>query len=165
MAKEVLLTQSGYDALVQELEYLKTEKRAELAEKIKVARGFGDLSENSEYDEAKNEQGLVEQRILELEATVKNAKIVNKDTMDKNTVGVGVHVIVVDEDGFITLTEEGMEIANKMYERHSLLSDWLVFLGVSRETALEDACRIEHVISEESFERIRAHVTEMREHL
>ena len=74
-------------------------------------------------------------------------------------------LIVVDEDGFITLTEEGMEIANKMYERHSLLSDWLVFLGVSRETALEDACRIEHVISEESFERIRAHVTEMREHL
>ena len=100
MAKEVLLTQSGYDALVQELEYLKTEKRAELAEKIKVARGFGDLSENSEYDEAKNEQGLVEQRILELEATVKNAKIVNKDTMNKDTVGVGVHVIVVDEDGF-----------------------------------------------------------------
>ena len=74
-------------------------------------------------------------------------------------------LIVVDEDGFITLTEEGLEIANKMYERHSLLSDWLVFLGVSRETALEDACRIEHVISEESFERIRAHVTEMREHL
>ena len=100
MAKEVLLTQSGYDALVNELEYLKTEKRAELAEKIKVARGFGDLSENSEYDEAKNEQGLVEQRILELESTVKNAKIVNKDTMDRNTVGVGVHVVVEDEDGF-----------------------------------------------------------------
>ena len=100
MAKEVLLTQSGYDALVKELEYLKSEKRAELAEKIKVARGFGDLSENSEYDEAKNEQGLVEQKILELEATVKNAKIVNKDTMDRNTVGVGVHVVVVDEDGF-----------------------------------------------------------------
>ncbi len=100
MAKEVLLTQSGYDALVKELDYLKSEKRAELAEKIKVARGFGDLSENSEYDEAKNEQGLVEQRILELEATVKNAKIVNKDTMAKDTVGVGVHVTVVDEDGF-----------------------------------------------------------------
>lgn len=100
MAKEVLLTQTGYDSLVKELEYLKTEKRRELAEKIKVARGFGDLSENSEYDEAKNEQGLVEQRIIELEATLKNAKIVNKDNMAKNTVGVGVHVVVVDEDGF-----------------------------------------------------------------
>ncbi len=100
MAKEVLLTQTGYDSLVQELEYLKTEKRRELAEKIKIARGFGDLSENSEYDEAKNEQGLVEQRIIELEATLKNAKIVNKDNMAKNTVGVGVHVVVVDEDGF-----------------------------------------------------------------
>ena len=98
MAREVLLTQSGYEALVNELEYLKTEKRAELAEKIKVARGFGDLSENSEYDEAKNEQGLVEQRILELEATIKNAKIVNKDNMDVSKVGVGVHVVVVDED-------------------------------------------------------------------
>ena len=100
MAKEVLLTQSGYEALVNELEYLKTEKRAELAEKIKVARGFGDLSENSEYDEAKNEQGLVEQKILELEATIKNAKIVNKDNMDVSKVGVGVHVVVVDEDDF-----------------------------------------------------------------
>ena len=88
------------EALVNELEYLKTEKRAELAEKIKVARGFGDLSENSEYDEAKNEQGLVEQRILELEATIKNAKIVNKDNMDVSKVGVGVHVVVVDEDDF-----------------------------------------------------------------
>ena len=73
-------------------------------------------------------------------------------------------LITVDGDGFITLTESGMTIANKMYERHSLLSDWLTFLGVSKETAIEDACRIEHVISEESFERIRAHVTEMREH-
>jgi len=100
LAKEVLLTQSGYENLVNELEYLKTEKRAELAEKIKVARGFGDLSENSEYDEAKNEQGLVEQRILELEATIKNAKIVNKDSMDVSKVGVGVHVVVVDEDDF-----------------------------------------------------------------
>lgn len=100
MAKEVLLTQAGYDNLVNELEYLKTEKRRELAEKIKVARGFGDLSENSEYDEAKNEQGLVEQRILELEATIKNAKIVTKDSMDKGTVGVGVHVVVEDEDGY-----------------------------------------------------------------
>ena len=59
LSKEILLTQTGYDDLVKELDYLKTEKRADIAEKIKVARGYGDLSENSEYDEAKNEQGLV----------------------------------------------------------------------------------------------------------
>ena len=72
--------------------------------------------------------------------------------------------ILVDADGFITLTSAGQEIADKMYERHKLLSDWLHYLGVPRETAVEDACRIEHVISEESFARIRAHVNEMNEH-
>ena len=71
--------------------------------------------------------------------------------------------IRMDSDGFITLTESGMEIAARMYERHRLLSDWLVYLGVSRETAVEDACRIGHVISQESFGKIRAHGTEMEE--
>ena len=64
----------------------------------------------------------------------------------------------MDSDGFITLTESGLQIADKMYERHRLLSDWLVQLGVDRETATEDACRIEHVISEKSFEKIKQHV-------
>ena len=99
MSKEILLTQAGYEDLVKELEYLKSEKRAEIAEKIKVARGFGDLSENSEYDEAKNEQGLVEQKINELEYTLKHAKIVNKEEMHKTGINVGAHVTVVDEDG------------------------------------------------------------------
>ncbi|MGN0478165.1 MAG: metal-dependent transcriptional regulator, partial [Hominenteromicrobium sp.] len=74
-------------------------------------------------------------------------------------------LIAVDSDGFITLTADGLAIADRMYERHRLLSDWLAYLGVPRDTAVEDACRIEHVISQESFERIRAHVTEMKEHL
>ena len=99
MSKEILLTQAGYDDLVKELDYLKSEKRAEIAEKIKVARGFGDLSENSEYDEAKNEQGLVEQKINELEYTLKHAKIVNKEEMHANGINVGAHVVVEDEDG------------------------------------------------------------------
>ena len=99
MNKEILLTQEEFYTLVTELEYLKTEKRQELAEKIKVARGFGDLSENSEYDDAKNEQGLAEQRIIELEATLKKVKIVTKDNISKNVVGVGVSVDVVDSDG------------------------------------------------------------------
>lgn len=63
--------------------------------------------------------------------------------------------IEVDSMGFITLTEEGLEIAERMYERHTLLTDFLVGLGVDAETAAEDACRIEHVISEESFEAIK----------
>ena len=64
----------------------------------------------------------------------------------------------MDSDGFITLTESGLQIADKMYERHRLLSDWLVQLGVDRETATEDACKIEHVISEKSIEKIKQHV-------
>ena len=95
MSKEILLTQAGYDDLVKELEYLKSEKRAEIAEKIKVARGFGDLSENSEYDEAKNEQGLVEQEINEIEYTLKHAKIVNKEEMQAHGINVGSHVDAV----------------------------------------------------------------------
>ncbi len=73
-------------------------------------------------------------------------------------------MITVDGDGFIKLTDRGMEIASSMYERHQLLSDWLVYLGVPEDIAIEDACRIEHVISQESFERIRQHVKEMNEH-
>ncbi len=99
MSKEILLTQAGYDELVEKLEYLKTVKRPEIAEKIKVARGFGDLSENSEYDEAKNEQGLVEQEINEVEYTIKHAKIVNKDDMHKSGISVGAKVTVVDDFG------------------------------------------------------------------
>ena len=99
MAKEILLTQAGFDELEKELDYLKTEKRAELAEKIKVARGFGDLSENSEYDEAKNEQGLVEQKINEIEYTLKNAKIVSKEDIQASGITVGTHVVTVDGDG------------------------------------------------------------------
>ena len=100
LSKEILLTQEGYDNLVKELEYLKTEKRAEIAEQIKVARGYGDLSENSEYDEAKNEQGLIEQKINELEATIKHAKIVSKTEISGKGITVGSHVVVVDEDDF-----------------------------------------------------------------
>ena len=67
--------------------------------------------------------------------------------------------IVVDNDGYIRLTESGRKIAETIYERHTLLSNWLVHLGVPAETAAEDACRMEHVISPESFAAIKAHVT------
>ncbi|QNU67054.1 metal-dependent transcriptional regulator [Ruminiclostridium herbifermentans] len=68
--------------------------------------------------------------------------------------------IKVDGDGFITLTDEGIKVAQTMFERHTLLSDCLILLGVAKEIAIEDACRIEHVISAESFEAIKKHVNE-----
>ena len=70
--------------------------------------------------------------------------------------------IDVDKDGFITLLDKGREIAEKIYERHTLFSDWLVTLGVSPEVAAEDACRIEHVISNETFEAFKAHTAKHR---
>ena len=94
--KEVLLTKEGYDKLEQDLEYLKTEKRAEIAERIKVALGFGDLSENSEYDEAKNAQAENETKIAELENKIRYAKIIDESEIDTKTVQVGNTVKLLD---------------------------------------------------------------------
>lgn len=94
--KEVLLTQEGYDKLESELEYLRTEKRAEIAERIKVALGFGDLSENSEYDEAKNAQAQNEIKIAGLEAKLRYARIIDESEIDTKTVQVGNTVKVLD---------------------------------------------------------------------
>ena len=94
--KEVLLTQEGYDNLEKELEYLKTEKRSEISERIKVALGFGDLSENSEYDEAKNAQASNEIKIAELENKLRYAKIIDESEIYTKTVQVGNKVKVLD---------------------------------------------------------------------
>ena len=94
--KEVILTQEGYDNLDKELNYLKTEKRAEIAERIKVAFGFGDLSENSEYDEAKTAQAENEVKIAELENNLRHAKIINEKEIDTDTVQIGNTVKVLD---------------------------------------------------------------------
>ena len=96
MATELLMTQEGYDALKAELNELKSVTRGEISEKIRVARGFGDLSENSEYDEAKNEQAVVEARIKKLEEQLKNVKIISKDQMNTDTVSVGCRVKILD---------------------------------------------------------------------
>ena len=100
--KEVILTQEGYDNLEKELEYLRTDKRAEIAERIKVALGFGDLSENSEYDEAKNAQAENEVKIAELENKLRYAKIIDESEIDTKTVQIGntvkLHDIEFDED-------------------------------------------------------------------
>ena len=98
MSKEVILTYTRLKELEQELEYLKTEKRKEISEKIKVARGFGDLSENAEYDEAKKEQGEVEVKIVNLEKMLKSAKVIDEDEIDTSKVVVGTKVKILDVD-------------------------------------------------------------------
>ena len=119
MAKEIELTQDGYDALVKELEYLKTEKRREIAEKIKVARGYGDLSENSEYDAAKNEQAKLYGRIAEIEDVLSHAVIIEDENEATGRVGLGCTVVVEDENGKrfeykITGSQEANPMENKL---------------------------------------------------
>ena len=97
-AKQMLYTQEGYQALVDELEYLKGTKRQQVKEDIATARSFGDLSENSEYDEARNEQAKVEGRITELEALILNAVIVDESKIDTSIVNMGSTVKVYDEE-------------------------------------------------------------------
>lgn len=94
--KEVILTQEGFDKLEEQLNYLKTEKRTEIAERIKVALGFGDLSENSEYDEAKNAQAENEGKIAELENKIRHAKIIDEAEIDTKTVQIGNTVKLYD---------------------------------------------------------------------
>ena len=94
--KQIFLTDEGLHKLEQELEELKTVKRKEVAATIKVALSFGDLSENSEYDEAKNEQAMVEARIAELEAMLKQGVVLDEDDLSTDQVSVGSKVRVVD---------------------------------------------------------------------
>lgn len=98
MTKQVLMTDEGLKNLEAELEELKAVKRKEIAEKIKVALSFGDLSENSEYDEAKNEQAIVEARIASIENMLKNVKIINEDELSTEIIHVGSKVKVRDID-------------------------------------------------------------------
>lgn len=87
--KKVILTREGYDKLVAELDYYISVRRNEVSEQIAIARGFGDLSENAEYDEAKNEQSRIEAKIVEMENTLRNCIVVEDDEVDTETVGVG----------------------------------------------------------------------------
>ena len=105
MAEEVILTKEGKEELEKRLEYLKVTKRAEITERIKVAREFGDLSENAEYDAAKNEQAMIEGEILEIENKLKYAVII-KDGAKKGTVSLGSKVDFVDEETKELLTYE-----------------------------------------------------------
>jgi transcription elongation factor GreA len=94
--KEVILTAEGYENLQQEIEYLRNDKRREVAERIRVAREFGDIAENAEYDDAKNEQAMLEHKIAQLEERLLTARVISKKEISKDTVSVGSKVVLRD---------------------------------------------------------------------
>ena len=98
MAKEIFVTEEGLKKLEEELEFLKTVRRKEITEMIKTAKSFGDLSENSEYDEAKNEQAITEARIAELEEQLKNVQLVDASALANDVVRVGLSVKIKNVD-------------------------------------------------------------------
>ena len=104
MANEFVLTRKGKEELEQKLEYLKTVKRAEISEQIKIARGFGDLSENAEYTEARNEQSRIEGQIADMEKQLLNAVVVDDEDINLTRVGVGTKVRMIE----IALDAKGM---------------------------------------------------------
>lgn len=112
--KEVILTYEGLKKLEEELEQLRGPKRMEIKERIKVALSFGDISENSEYDEAKNEQAIVEGRIAQLEAMLKNARVIDDDDVSTEKVSIGSKVTLLDmeENEEIVYTIVGSTEAN-----------------------------------------------------
>ena len=97
MAREVVLTPEGFEKLKDEIEHLRTEKRREVAERIKEAREFGDISENAEYDHAKNEQAMLEARHLALEEKLRSATILDEKALEKDVVSIGSKVRVKDQ--------------------------------------------------------------------
>lgn len=121
MAKEVFMTEEDLKKHEAELEELKSVKRREVSEKIKVALGYGDLSENSEYDEAKNEQAMVEARIAELEDMLQNVKIIDESVISPDVVHLGTRLVVLDPvfDEEVTYQIVGSKEANPMEDRIS----------------------------------------------
>ena len=101
--KEVILTREGYEKLKAEIEYLQTDKRREIAERIRIARGFGDIAENAEYDDAKNEQAMLEHRIATLEERVIEARVVAEDEVSTDVVSIGSTVRLKDVEGKSTV--------------------------------------------------------------
>jgi len=99
---------------------------------------------------------------------VRSIDIVNELGFSKPSVSIAMknlrekELVEIDDDGYITLTESGRQIAESMYERHMLISDWLIYLGVEKETAINDACKMEHAMSEQSFVVIKKHIDEWK---
>lgn len=138
--KEVLLTPDGLKKLEEELENLKSVKRREVAERIKIAIGYGDISENSEYEDAKNEQAFIEGRIITLEKMLRNARIINNDEIDLETVGIGSTVVVEDLEFGDTMeytivgTAESDPLKNKISNESPV---GRAILGKKKDTVVE----------------------------
>ncbi len=122
MAKATTMSREGFIKLQEKLEYLVTVRRKEVADKLKEARSYGDLSENAEYDEAKNEQGMLEAQIADLEAEIANAIIVDEDSLNKDEIGIGSVVTLYDYE-----MEEEWEIkivgSNESDPDNNMISD------------------------------------------
>ena len=121
--KEVILTAEGHDKLRGEIEYLSTVKRREVAERIKQAREFGDIAENSEYDDAKNEQAMLEHRISMLEERLKGARVVAKNDAPKGVVAVGTKVRLRDLDAKETIEYHVVGSAEANPAEHKLSNE------------------------------------------
>ena len=138
--EEVILTQEGYEKLEQQLEYLKTTERTEIAGRIKIALGYGDLSENSEYDEAKSAQEINENKIIELENKLRHAKIIDESEIDTKTVQIGntvkVHDVDFDEDCEYTIVgSTEVDLANNKISNESPIGSAL--LGAKKGSVVE----------------------------
>jgi transcription elongation factor GreA len=103
LLKDVILTPEGYENLKQELEYLRTDKRREIADRIRVAREFGDIAENAEYDDAKNEQAMLEHKIAQLEERLTHARVIDTGEVDTSVVSIGSRVRLRDLDAKATV--------------------------------------------------------------
>lgn len=129
--KGVIVSKEGFEKLEKELDYLRTTKRAEIAEKIKVALGFGDLSENSEYDEAKNAQAANETKIAELENKLRYARIIDESEIDTKTVQVGNTVKVLDmefneEESYTIVGSTEVDLAQNKISNESPIGEALM---------------------------------------
>lgn len=138
--KQIILTQDGLRKLEEELENLKSVKRREVAERIKVAIGYGDISENSEYEDAKNEQAFIEGRVITLEKMLRNARIINNDEIDIDIVSIGSIVTVEDMEFGDTMeyaivgTAESDPLQNKISNESPVGK---AILGKKRGTVVE----------------------------
>ena len=142
MANEFVLTKKGKAALEEELEYLKTVKRAEISEQIKAARSFGDLSENAEYTEARNEQSRIEGKIQGLEKTLRTATIVDDDEINLEKVGIGTKVRILDtetneEEAYQSFGSMESEGANNIISNESPVGQALLGKSVGEEVIVE----------------------------
>ena len=142
MAKQIVMTESGLEKLKTELDFLKSVKRKEAAENVGIARSFGDLSENSEYDETKNEQAKVEAQIAELEETIKHVTVIADDEIQTDSVRPGVTVTVLDteydeEDEFTIVNTHEVDPAARKISDQSPIGKALIGSKVGDTVTVE----------------------------